>query len=55
MCYLSKSIMSIYQAWQLKDRVRPISYPLKNYAMLAPSADKSVVRNRDLLDGLVDK
>lgn len=43
------------QAWQPKDRVRPISYALKNYAMLATSADKGAVRNRDLLDGLVDK
>ncbi len=39
------------QAWQPKDRVRPISYALKNYAMLATSADKGAVRNRDLLDG----
>ena len=43
------------QAWQPKDRVRPISYALKNYAMLATSADKGAVRNRDLLDGLVEK
>ena len=43
------------QAWQPKDRVRPISYALKNYAMLATSADKGAVRNRALLDGLVDK
>ncbi|MGL1956656.1 MAG: dihydroxy-acid dehydratase [Colwellia sp.] len=43
------------QAWKPKDRVRPISYALKNYAMLATSADKGAVRNRDLLDGLVDK
>jgi len=43
------------QAWQPKDRIRPISYALKNYAMLATSADKGAVRNRDLLDGLVDK
>jgi dihydroxy-acid dehydratase len=42
-------------AWQPKDRVRPISYALKNYAMLATSADKGAVRNRDLLDGLVEK
>ena len=40
-------------AWQPKDRVRHISYALKNYAMLATSADKGAVRNRDLLDGLV--
>ncbi len=39
------------QAWQPKDRVRPISYALKNYAMLATSADKGAVRNRALLDG----
>jgi len=43
------------QAWQPKDRIRPISYALKNYAMLATSADKGAVRNRDLLDGLVDR
>jgi dihydroxy-acid dehydratase len=43
------------QAWQPKDRVRPISYALKNYAMLATGADKGAVRNRDLLDGLVEK
>ena len=42
------------QAWQPKDRIRPISYALKNYAMLATSADKGAVRNRDLLDGLTD-
>ncbi|MEY8197930.1 MAG: dihydroxy-acid dehydratase [Colwellia sp.] len=40
------------QAWKPKDRVRPISYALKNYAMLATSADKGAVRNRDLLDGI---
>ncbi|TWX58471.1 dihydroxy-acid dehydratase [Colwellia hornerae] len=40
-------------AWKPLDRVRPISYALKNYAMLATSADKGAVRNRDLLDGLV--
>lgn len=38
-------------SWQPKERVRPISYALKNYAMLATSADKGAVRNRDLLDG----
>ena len=38
-------------AWQPKGRVRPISYALKNYAMLATSADKGAVRNRKLLDG----
>ncbi len=43
------------QAWQPKDRVRPISYALKNYAMLATSADKGAVRNRDLLDGITEK
>jgi len=37
-------------AWRAKDRVRPISYALKNYAMLATSADKGAVRNRELLD-----
>ncbi|NMP33172.1 dihydroxy-acid dehydratase [Thalassotalea sp. M1531] len=37
--------------WQPKNRVRPISYALKNYAMLATSADKGAVRNRELLDG----
>jgi len=36
--------------WQPKDRVRPISYALKNYAMLATSADKGAVRNRAILD-----
>jgi dihydroxy-acid dehydratase len=41
-------------AWQPEGRVRPISYALKNYAMLATSADKGAVRNRDLLDGLVE-
>ncbi len=40
------------QAWQPKNRVRPISYALKNYAMLATSADKGAVRNRALLDGM---
>ena len=39
------------QAWRPADRVRPISYALKNYAMLATSADKGAVRNRALLDG----
>ena len=42
-------------AWKPENRVRPISYALKNYAMLATSADKGAVRNRDLLDGLVEK
>ena len=40
------------EAWQPKERVRPISYALKNYAMLATSADKGAVRNRALLDGV---
>jgi dihydroxy-acid dehydratase len=39
------------KAWQPENRVRPISYALKNYAMLATSADKGAVRNRALLDG----
>ena len=38
-------------AWKPIGRVRPISYALKNYAMLATSADKGAVRNRELLDG----
>ena len=38
-------------AWKPENRVRPISYALKNYAMLATSADKGAVRNRALLDG----
>jgi len=37
-------------AWQPRERVRPISYALKNYSMLATSADKGAVRDRDLLD-----
>jgi len=41
-------------AWKPVDRIRPISYALKNYAMLATSADKGAVRNRELLDGIVD-
>ena len=40
-------------AWQPVDRIRPISYALKNYAMLATSADKGAVRNREILDGNV--
>jgi len=40
-------------AWKAIGRVRPISYALKNYAMLATSADKGAVRNRALLDGEV--
>jgi len=39
------------KAWQPIDRIRPISYALKNYAMLATSADMGAVRNRALLDG----
>jgi len=42
------------QAWKPIDRIRPISYALKNYAMLATSADKGAVRNRALLDGEYD-
>jgi len=38
------------KAWRPVDRIRPISYALKNYAMLATSADKGAVRNRELLD-----
>ncbi|TWX74211.1 dihydroxy-acid dehydratase [Colwellia sp. C1TZA3] len=37
-------------AWKPINRIRPISYALKNYAMLATSADKGAVRNRELLD-----
>ena len=37
-------------AWKPADRVRPISYALKNYAMLATSADKGAVRNKEILD-----
>ena len=40
------------QAWQPENRFRPISYALKNYALLATSADKGAVRNRALLDGM---
>lgn len=38
------------QAWKPKNRVRPISYALKTYAMLATSADKGAIRNTELLD-----
>jgi hypothetical protein len=38
-------------AWRSIGRIRPISYALKNYAMLAISADKGAARNRELLDG----
>ncbi|MBV1910987.1 MAG: dihydroxy-acid dehydratase [Kangiellaceae bacterium] len=37
-------------AWQPFSRHRPISYALKNYAMLATSADKGAVRDREILD-----
>lgn len=37
-------------AWQATERHRPISYALKNYAMLATSADKGAVRDRSILD-----
>jgi len=40
------------QAWRPENRIRPISYALKNYALLATSADKGAVRNRALLDGM---
>lgn len=43
------------EGWKPADRTRPISYALKNYAMLATSADKGAVRNRDLLDGITEK
>ncbi len=43
------------EGWKPAARIRPISYALKNYAMLATSADKGAVRNRDLLDGLTEK
>lgn len=38
--------------WKPINRERPISYALKNYAMLATSADKGAVRNRELLDNV---
>jgi len=41
-------------SWKPKDRVRPISYALKNFALLATSADKGAVRNRELLDNFVN-
>lgn len=37
-------------AYKPEHRDRPISYALKNYAMLATSADKGAVRDRKLLD-----
>jgi dihydroxy-acid dehydratase len=42
-------------AWKPGNRVRPISYALKNYAMLATSADKGAVRDRELLDSVSEK
>lgn len=42
-------------AWKAKDRVRPISYALKNYALLATSADQGAVRNRELLDNFTSQ
>ena len=41
------------KAWQPENRIRPISYALKNYAMLATSADKGAVRNREMLDSFM--
>jgi dihydroxy-acid dehydratase len=41
-------------AWKAKGRIRPISYALKNYALLTTSADKGAVRNRELLDSFCD-
>ncbi len=41
-------------AWRASNRDRPISYALKNYAMLATSADKGAVRNRAILDADFD-
>lgn len=38
------------KGWKPVDRVRPISYALKTYAMLATSADKGAIRNAELLD-----
>lgn len=38
------------KAWKPVNRDRQISYALKNYAMLATSADKGAVRNREILD-----
>ena len=29
-------MLKVKEAWQPADRIRPISYALKNYAMLAP-------------------
>ena len=43
------------KAFKPANRHRPISYALKNYAMLATSADKGAVRNRQLLDGEADE
>lgn len=37
--------------WQPADRVRPVSFALKNYAMFATSADTGAVRDRSKLEG----
>ena len=37
--------------WQPANRVRPISFALKNYAMFATSADTGAVRDRSKLEG----
>lgn len=42
------------QAWKPIGRIRPISYALKTYAMLATSADKGAIRNAALLDAQDD-
>lgn len=47
-----QAMMAKDKAWQPADRVRPLTYALKNYAMLATSADKGAVRNRELLDSV---
>ena len=47
-----QAMMAKDNAWQPADRVRPLTYALKNYAMLATSADKGAVRNRELLDSV---
>ncbi|MCL1079614.1 dihydroxy-acid dehydratase [Parashewanella spongiae] len=46
------AMMSKAQPWKPQNRLRPISYALKNYAMLATSADKGAVRDRAVLDGI---
>ena len=38
-------------AWQPENRMRPISFALKNYAMFATSADTGAVRDRSKLEG----